>query len=178
VYGNKDRLSAIPSAMSALVSLTLLSAGDSRKLDAAATLLSAQLREHRISTSTKELRSGLGSIARDASRGFVLLAATDPRNIVGVAYVVSLVSLEHGGISGWLEEFYIAPAWRSQGIGSLLLAETIAAARRLGWKALDLEVDDQHFRAQSLYARHGFHPVARHRFCRRLKKARLPRDTA
>jgi GNAT superfamily N-acetyltransferase len=164
--------------MPAPVSVTLLSAGDARKLDAAAALLHAQLREHCISTSIKGLRSRLSSLSRDASRGFVLLATAGPRNFVGVVYAVSLVSLEHGGISGWMEEFYVAPAWRSQGIGSLLLAETISIARRLEWKALDLEVDDQHFRVRSLYARHEFRPVARHRFCRRLKRARRPHRVA
>ena len=82
-----------------------------------------------------------------------------------MAYMSSLMSLEHGGISGWLEELYVLPAWRGRGIGTRLLARAVLQARRLGWKAVDLEVDRDHRRAEALYPVHGFSRVPRRRFC-------------
>ena len=89
---------------------------------------------------------------------------------VGVAYAACILSLEHGGWSGWLEEFYVLPGWRGQGIGSLLLAAVIAAATQRGWPALDLEVDSNHRRVLSLYTRNGFQPLSRTRFVRSLRE--------
>jgi GNAT superfamily N-acetyltransferase len=75
-------------------------------------------------------------------------------NPVGVAYASCLLSLEHGGFSGWLEELYVLPEWRGRGIGSCLIAEVITRAKELGWRAIDLEVDVGHQRAISLYTRY------------------------
>jgi GNAT superfamily N-acetyltransferase len=47
-------------------------------------------------------------------------------------------SLEHGGVSGWLEELYVLPQWRGRGIGSRLVGEVIAHARELGYFDLPL----------------------------------------
>lgn len=94
--------------------------------------------------------------------------ATSDGSAVGVAYATSILSLEHGGWSGWLEEMYVVTSWRGQQVGTQLLAAVIAAATERGWKALDLEVDSGHQRVISLYARHGFNSVHRSRFVRRL----------
>jgi GNAT superfamily N-acetyltransferase len=71
----------------------------------------------------------------------MLVANAPDGGSIGVAYASSLLSLEHGGVSGWLEELYVLPQWRGRGIGSRLVAEVIAHARELGWRALDLEVE-------------------------------------
>ncbi|MBV8417251.1 MAG: GNAT family N-acetyltransferase [Verrucomicrobia bacterium] len=89
-----------------------------------------------------------------------------PGSVIGAAYASSLLSFEHGGVSGWLEELYVLPRWRDQRIGSQLLAAVIAHAKGLGWRALDLEVDATHQRAIPLYIRHEFHPRSRSRFYR------------
>jgi ribosomal protein S18 acetylase RimI-like enzyme len=77
--------------------------------------------------------------------------------------------LEHGGWSGWLEELYVLPEWRGQGAGTALLAAVIVAATERGWKALDLEVDSNHERVLSLYARYEFQAMSRSRFVRILR---------
>jgi ribosomal protein S18 acetylase RimI-like enzyme len=88
---------------------------------------------------------------------------------IGVAYASSLLSLEHGGVSGWIEELYVSPQWGGQGIGSRLIEEVVSLAKEAGWRALDLEVDATHQRVKALYARHQFRSLPRSRFYRALE---------
>lgn len=139
---------------------------DARKVDALVALFEAQLREHAIKTSHEDLRAVIQTVIDDKRYGFILAASAPDGSLVGAAYASSLLSFEHGGISGWLEELYVLPEWRGQGIGSQLLVAVIARATSLGWRALDLEVDATHQRAISLYVRHEFQPHSRTRFYR------------
>lgn len=134
-------------------------------LEAAVALFDAQLREHDIITPVTDLRNVVQSVIANASQGFLLLAVAESTP-VGVVYAASHLSLEHGGIIGWLEELYVSPQWRSGGIGSRLLTETIARAQELHWRGLELEVVAGHERVIPLYLRYAFRPLSRNRFCR------------
>jgi ribosomal protein S18 acetylase RimI-like enzyme len=148
-----------------LVNIQLI---DSYTLDAAIALLERQLREHDIVVSRADLQAVTQKVISDRRYGFLLVATTSDAGPVGVAYASSLLSLEHGGISGWLEELYVLPEWRGQGVGSRLIAGVVALAKEAGWRALDLEVEASHQRAISLYTRHQFQPRSRSRFYRTL----------
>jgi GNAT superfamily N-acetyltransferase len=139
---------------------------DARELDAIVALFEAQLREHEIATPREELRSVIQTVIAEPRYGFMLAARAPDSRPIGVAYASSLLSLEHGGVSGWLEELYVLPPWRGQGIGSRLVEEVVGHARELGWRGIDLEVEASHQRAISLYARHQFQPHSRSRFYR------------
>jgi GNAT superfamily N-acetyltransferase len=141
---------------------------DGQMLDAVIALFEAQLREHAITTSCDDLRGVIQRVIADPRCGFMLAATAPDSRPIGVAYASSLLSLEHGGVSGWLEELYVLPQWRGQGIGSRLIEEVVIHARTLGWRALDLEVDAAHQRAVLLYVRHQFRPHSRSRFYRML----------
>lgn len=130
-------------------------------------LFQAQLREHQILSSPEVLAAVLKILSGQPESGFILIARHDDA-VVGTAYAARILSLEHGGWSGWLEEFYVLPEWRDRGVGSLLLEAVIAGAAQRGWPALDLEVDSGHQRVISLYSRNGFEPVSRTRFVHRL----------
>jgi ribosomal protein S18 acetylase RimI-like enzyme len=144
----------------------MISLVDAQNLEAVIGLFDAQLQEHGITTSRDDLRVVAQTVITDRRYGFMLVASEPDGNPIGVAYASSLLSLEHGGVSGWIEELYVLPPWRGRGIGSHLIAEMVARARELGWRALDLEVDASHQRAISLYARHQFQPHSRSRFYR------------
>ena len=131
-------------------------------------LLEMQMREHGVKSSHDILRAALAVLGTQPEQGFVLSATCD-RSTVGVAYAARILSLEHGGWSGWLEELYVLPEWRGRGVGSQLLAAVIAGATERGWAALDLEVDVNHQRVIPLYARNLFEPVNRTHFVRRLR---------
>lgn len=139
---------------------------DARTLDAALALLEAQLREHEITSSREDLHLVAETVMRDRRYGFMLVASSRDGTPIGVAYASSLLSLEYGGVSGWIEELYVSPPWRGQGIGSRLIDEVVARAKEAGWRALDLEVDVSHQRAKSLYLRHQFRSHRRSRFYR------------
>jgi ribosomal protein S18 acetylase RimI-like enzyme len=146
-----------------LVNIQLI---DSYTLDAAIDLLESQMRGHDIVISRADLQAATQKLMSDRHNGFMLVATTSDEGPIGVAYASSILSLEHGGISGWLEELYVLPKWRGQGIGSRLIAEVVALAKEAGWRALDLEVEASHQRAISLYTRHQFQPRSRSRFYR------------
>jgi len=137
-------------------------------LDAIVDLIGRQLREHQIDTGLDEIRSVMERILADPRFGFVLIARGQGGQVLGVALGTAFLGIEHGGISGWIEELYVLPEFRDQGVGTQLVAEFIRTATGLGWRAIDIEVDVSHRRVESLYGRHGFQPVARARFCRKL----------
>src|SRR6266850_8200864 len=116
---------------------------DGQALAAVAGLFEMQLAEHDVRRSQGELVSGLKTLLSEPQQGFVLSAVSDGK-AVGVAYAARILSLEHGGWSGWLDELYVLPPWRGQGVGSALLAAVVAGAIERGWAALDLEVDSSH----------------------------------
>ncbi|HZC36511.1 MAG TPA: GNAT family N-acetyltransferase [Chthoniobacterales bacterium] len=139
---------------------------DAQTLDMVIDLFEAQLREHDIIRSRDDLFAVARTVITDGRYGFMLVARASDGSPIGVAYVSCLLSMEHGGVSGWLEELYVLPDWRGRGIGSRLIAEVAACAKAMGWRALDLEVEASHERAVSLYARHEFLPHCRTRLYR------------
>ena len=130
-------------------------------------LLAQQLAEHHIATARDSIAAAVDGMTADARRGFVLVAR-EGATVIGVAYVSFTWTLEHGGQSCWLEELYVVPQRRGQGVGATLLAAVLERARSAGCAAVDLEIDDEHGRAANLYARHGFRPLTRRRWVRDL----------
>ena len=124
--------SRVSSIVMSLATITLV---DAETLDAVIGLFEAQLREHKITTSRDDLRAVTRTVIADRRHGFILVARAPDGSPIGVAYASSLLSLEHGGVSGWIEELYVSPQWRGRGIGSRLLAEVVARAKESGWRA-------------------------------------------
>ena len=133
-----------------------------------ARLLVEQLGEHGVDASTEQLLRVLERVVADGTRGFILLARDDLR-IVGVAYVATILSAEHCGPVAWLEELYVTPSLRSQGIGTALVTAVLERTREMDIVAIDLEIDAGHSRAESLYRRFGFRRLNRSRWVRELK---------
>jgi GNAT superfamily N-acetyltransferase len=146
-------------------SIALATVSDCREC---ARLLVEQLGEHGVDASTERLTGVLERAVADGTRGFILLARED-RVIVGVAYVATILSAEHCGLVGWLEELYVTPSIRSRGIGAALVTAVLEHAGETGIVAIDLEIDAGHGRAESLYRRFGFRPLARSRWVKELK---------
>ena len=126
-------------------------------------LLAEQFDEHDIDTSTKVLRHAIAAVLQNEALG-LFVVARDGGEIVGLAALSFAWTLEHGGKSAWLDELYVVPERRGRGIGRALLVRVIDEARALGCKAIDLEVEEAHRRAERLYEREGFRPLARTRW--------------
>jgi ribosomal protein S18 acetylase RimI-like enzyme len=132
-----------------------------------ADLLVTQLAEHGVEVSQEGLLPVLQRVVADRNLGFLLVARMDSR-IVGVAYSATLLSAEHCGFVGSLEELYVAPDCRNAGIGTALLKAVFDEAHARGLVAIELEVDIDHHRVESLYRRFGFRRLDRSRWLKTL----------
>jgi GNAT superfamily N-acetyltransferase len=131
-------------------------------------LLVAQMAEHDIDIPRAGVEAAVRGMLGDPRRGTILVHRDEGR-VTGLAFVSFTWSLEHGGLTSWLEELYVLPALRERGIGTQLLAAAMDAARAAGCAAVDLEVDVEHRRAARLYERHGFRALPRSRWVRKLQ---------
>jgi len=98
-----------------------------------AALLVEQLREHDVHVSAESLCRVLKRVIADEQRGFVFLARVEGR-IVGVAYVAAILSVEHRGPAAWLEELYVAPAWRQLVSAPPWSLPSWSERERLAWR--------------------------------------------
>jgi len=78
--------------------------------------------------------------------------------IIGYIILTLGFSLEYRGQDAFIDEFYLRPHYRGQGIGTQTLAFAEDACRVLGVQALHLEVDFENPNAQRLYHRVGYQP--------------------
>jgi GNAT superfamily N-acetyltransferase len=130
-------------------------------------LLQAQFEEHAIALSSDRLEAAVATLIETPRLGALLLAL-DGDAPVGLAALAFTLTLEHGGLVAWLDELYVLPEHRGEGLGAKLLARACELARSAGCMAVELEVDAGHRRAESLYRRAGFEPLARARWSKRL----------
>jgi GNAT superfamily N-acetyltransferase len=130
-------------------------------------LLDVQLAEHGVGLEAERLEGAVRGLLDVPRRGLVLAAYEDGRAI-GVALMAHTWSIEHGGFCSWLDELYVVPERRNAGIGRALLLAALDAARSEGCCAVDLEVETDHARVESLYLREGFRLRSRRRFWRPL----------
>ena len=75
-----------------------------------------------------------------------------------IGYIILTLgySLEYRGRDAFIDEFYLYPNYRGQGIGTQTLVFVEDACRVLGVQALHLEVDFENPDAQRLYHRSGY----------------------
>jgi len=90
-----------------------------------------------------------GVIATTLAWGGRFLVLEERGGIVGTAW------LTNDGRRLYLHHFGISPDRQGQGLGRILLAEVLAAARAIGLQ-LKLEVHRDNARAEALYRRNGF----------------------
>jgi GNAT superfamily N-acetyltransferase len=130
-------------------------------------LLHTQLQEHDIVLTDQTLQRATQALIEDHKLGRILTARLDGE-LVGVAVLSFLWTLEHGGPTVWLDEVYVEPSRRGAGIGRKLVEAAMQVARESGCIALDLEVDAGHEAAERLYERMGFRRHQRVRWVRML----------
>ncbi len=67
-----------------------------------------------------------------------VIAAFDGDRIIGFGALCESHSLYAEGTFGIVQEFYVLPEYRSRNIGTKLISEIVAFARRKNWKRLEL----------------------------------------
>jgi GNAT superfamily N-acetyltransferase len=87
---------------------------------------------------------------------YVVLAG---RPSVGVAVVSLRPNVWFDGPVALLDELYVAPAYRSRGLGGRILALVREEAARRGAELVEINVDEGDTDARRFYERHGFSAI-------------------
>jgi ribosomal protein S18 acetylase RimI-like enzyme len=114
---------------------------------------------HDFNTEFEAETPGVEALTRHATRMLreramtVLLGGEDP---VGLALLRFRPSVWTEKSEAYLQELYVAPARRGEGIGQALLEAAIAASRAAGAAWIELNTAESDRAARSLYAKLGF----------------------
>jgi ribosomal protein S18 acetylase RimI-like enzyme len=82
-----------------------------------------------------------------------LLAGEGPDGVAELRFRPSIMT---GALDAYLEELYVAPAIRGQGLGRALLDEAMETARRRGATHMDVGTSEDDTAARGLYGSAGF----------------------
>ena len=88
--------------------------------------------------------------------GDAVLALLSGAPAVGLAVLTLRPNVWYDGPVALLDELYVAPNFRGQGIGSALLAAAEAEVRRRGAELVEINVDSSDVDARRFYQRHGY----------------------
>jgi GNAT superfamily N-acetyltransferase len=88
----------------------------------------------------------------------VALVAGEPA--VAVALVTLRPNVWYEGHVALLDELYVVPERRGQGIGSAVIGLLLSLARERGVALVEINVDEDDVDAQRFYERHGFSATA------------------
>ncbi|MBX9691480.1 MAG: GNAT family N-acetyltransferase, partial [Cyanobacteria bacterium] len=101
------------------------------------------------------MRKNVDKLIQQSDLGEVLIIRNGV-SVIGYAIIVYFYSLELGGLSALLDEFFIKESCRSQGFGNIAMTELFDLCRQKGLAAVQLEVLNQNAHAKSLYLKKGF----------------------
>lgn len=87
---------------------------------------------------------------------FALLALDSGHSFVGLALVTLRSNVWYHGQVALLDELYVVPEHRGNGIGSKLIGELLRMAASDGFDLIEVNVDEADVDAHRFYARHGF----------------------
>jgi ribosomal protein S18 acetylase RimI-like enzyme len=99
--------------------------------------------------------SSIAALLTNATFGGIWLIFHDGE-LVGYIALCLGYSIEFSGKDAFIDEFYIRPEFRGQGIGRATLELITVAAKTLDVRAIHLEVARTNTRAQKLYAQANF----------------------
>ncbi len=129
-------------------------------------LLAALFEEVEGSPEAEEIYAIFAEMEEDDSHS-TLLALDKDDDIVGIVTIVECLSISAGGKYGVINELYVVPEYRSEGVGKMLVDEVKALAENLGWKRIELTTPGDEFsKTIRFYEREGFYRIGP-RYCYR-----------
>ena len=127
-------------------------------------LLAALFEEVEHSPSADEIAEIFAEIDEDDSHS-TLLALNEDEDIVGILTIVECLSISAGGKYGVLNELYVVPEYRSEGVGRMLVNEAKELAIHRNWKRLEVTTPGDEFsKTLHFYEREGFYKIGP-RYC-------------
>ena len=103
----------------------------------------------RIELVLKQLLAGAAAPA-------MIWVAESESALLGYLIAVLVLSVEHQGLMGEIDEFFVLPQARSRGTGKQLLAAAEAALLQRGCLRVQLQLRRENHRARAFYDRHGY----------------------
>ena len=93
----------------------------------------------------------------DADDRHSTLLAMDEDEVVGIVTLSESISLYAGGHIGVINELYVVPEYRSEGVGKILLDAAKNLGEERGWVRLEVTTPgDEYERTLRFYEREGF----------------------
>jgi GNAT superfamily N-acetyltransferase len=96
-------------------------------------------------------------LAAAETRAAIWVAEAEGK-LLGYLIVVLVLSVEHQGLMGEIDEFFVVPEARTRGVGAQLLAAAEATLRRRGCVRLQLQLGKTNTAARAFYERRGYGP--------------------
>ena len=109
----------------------------------------------------KHAAAGFEALLADERLGRVWLIDRVP-DAAGYIVVTFVFAMEYGGRAAVVDDFYVRPEARGQGLGKAALAEVRSACLELGARAMRVEVGVNNLVAQAVYRSAGFEPLHDH----------------
>ena len=132
--------------------LRLAGPGDLQQLEP---LVAAYHAFETIDSRREDRLASLQTLLADRELGGIWLIETDGA-LAGYIALCRGFSIEFNGFDAFVDEFFLLPEFRGQGIGGQVLAQIAGVARGLDINALHLEVARDNQPAQALYRSAGF----------------------
>ncbi|MDZ4679315.1 MAG: GNAT family N-acetyltransferase [Saprospiraceae bacterium] len=127
-------------------------------------LLAALFEEVEGSPDAEEIHEIFAEMEEDDSHS-TLLALDGDGDIVGIVTIVECLSISAGGKYGVINELYVVPEYRSEGVGKMLVDEVKKLAEHLDWKRIELTTPGDEFsKTIRFYEREGFYRIGP-RYC-------------
>jgi GNAT superfamily N-acetyltransferase len=93
-------------------------------------------------------------------RHSTLLALNDEGQPVGIMTLAEVPSLYAGGFIGVINELYVVPNYRSEGVGKILLDAAKTLAEDRNWQRLEVTTPGEEYeKTLRFYEREGFMPI-------------------
>lgn len=133
---------------------------DARDVDGLVALMGEFYREAGYALSAPAARRTFLEILSAPALGGVWLMTVDGRP-AGFVVLTLAFSMEFGGLRGFVDDLFVAPAYRRLGLAAAALDMVRAAGLARGVRALLVETSDQNAAAVGLYKRAGFQESGR-----------------
>ncbi|WP_372737246.1 GNAT family N-acetyltransferase [Neptunomonas sp.] len=100
----------------------------------------------------QDILNSVWSWILDDSQAFYALIAKDPAgNAMGLMHYRAMLSPLRGAAVGFLDDLYVDPAVRGEGVVDQLFAGLSAAAKQQGWPLVRWITAENNYRARSVY---------------------------